>query len=394
MKPRVVAGFILVTVIVIVAALVTVADRYWIQRTVATEAPFPGLLDRINEVAMIEIQTDNGSTIIERADSGWKMTNKGGYPVQAEKARLTAIGFGELTFTEPKTAREDRYKRLGVSAPGTGDPKAKLVTLKNTDGEEMAQLIVGKRRDSRLSTQPGYYVRLPGEAQSWFAPAAFEIPDNAAFWLEPRIIHVNAKRIAQITTVQPDGDTLVIAKETPQSPHFEFKNLPPGKELKGEAVADDMDTIVTAIDLVDVQPESEVTFSENAWHTDIKTFDGLDIRFDIVMRGEEPWVRLSAKAGEPRVDRAAQPEFVQKFLKTDAEVAAEVEQINARTEGWAYLLQGHQGEKMKAPLEIFLEDETALQSGANDDGGGFGGFMPGGMGQDAPPMGTEPLSPQ
>jgi Domain of unknown function (DUF4340) len=386
MKPKAVAGFLVITAVVVAAALVTVADRYWIHTAAETVTPFPHLLDHINDVAEIDIQSQDGTAVLARTGSGWKMTDKGGYPVQAERARLTAIGFGEMQFTERKTARADRYQRLAVGDPGGKDPKARLVTLKNAAGEEMAQLIVGKHRDSRLSSEAGYYVRLPKEEQAWFAPANFEIPDNDAIWLEPRIIHVNAKRVAEITTVQPNGDTLVLAKETPQSPHFKFENLPPDKALKGESVADDMDSIITAIDLVDVKPEADVNFSENAWHTDVKTFDGLDVKIDIVMRDKEPWARLSAAAGEPIVDRAGQPDEAKKFLKTPDQIAAEVTEINARTSGWAYQLQGQHGEKMKAPLEIFLENETALQGGGG--GADVGGFSPD-AGPGGPPEGED-----
>ena len=384
MKPKTLVRFVAVTALVMVGALITVADRYWISTAATSVRPFPGLLDRINDVADIEIQSDAGTTVIERTESGWAMTDKGGYPVQPEMARRAVIGFGELELTERKTARPDRYERLGVSDPGGADAKARLVTLKDGQGGAMAEVILGKRRDNRLSSQGGYYVRLPGEEQSWFAPANFEIPTDPAVWLEPRVIHVNAKRVAQITTVQPNGETLVLAKETPLSPHFGFPDLPPDKALKGEAVADDMNTIITAIDLVDVAPESDVDYTKDVWHTDIKTFDGLDVKIDIVMRDQEPWARLSASAGEPLVDRAAQPDDVKTFLKTRDEVAAEAAVINARTGGWSYKLQGQHGEKMKAPLAIFLEDETALQGEQSTD---FGGFGPGGPppGVGAPP---------
>lgn len=376
MKPKTLVGFAAVTAVVTVAALTTVADRYWVSSAAVSERPFPGLLDHINDVTEIAIQSDTGTTIIERDGSGWVMKDKGGYPVQPEMARRAVIGIGELELTERKTTRPDRYERLGVGDLGGTDAKARLVTLKGAEGDAMAELIVGKRRDNRLSSGAGYYVREPGQEQAWFAPANFEIPTDPAIWLEPRIIHVNAKRVAQITTVQPDGETLVIAKESALSPHFDFKNLPPDKALKGEAVADDMATIITAIDLVDVAPESSVDYTGDVWHTDIKTFDGLDVKIDIVMRDQEPWARFSASAGDPLVDRPAQPDAVQNFLKTPEEVAAEADSINARTGGWAYHLQGHHGEKMKARLAIFLEDETALQGGGGADLGGFGSGSP------------------
>jgi hypothetical protein len=239
----------------------------------------------------------------------------------------------------------------------------------------MAELIVGRPREGRMGGQGGLYVRRPGEAQAWFGPANFEIPNNPAVWLVARIAHVNPKRVARITTTQPDGEKLVIFKETPGTAHFAFKDLPTGKTLKGEAVADDMNSILTAIDLTDVAPQSEVDFATKVWHAEIETFDGLTVKVDLVDRGGKPWARFGASAGKPMTDRDSQSDDIQKFVKTADEVAKEAEEINARVANWAYELQGPQASKLEANLAIFLEAE-----GPPSDSGPMGGFGPAGPG--------------
>jgi len=376
MKPRALVSFAVVTAVVTAAALVTVANRYWISTAAATVKPFPGLLDHINDVTEIDVKAKDGTTVIKRTDTGWAMADKHDYPVQAEMAKGAVIGFGEMEFTERKTARPDRYARLGVEDPNGKGAKSRLVTLKDAKGKTLAELIVGRPREGRMGGQGGLYVRRPGEMQSWFAPANFEIPVNPAVWLEPRIIHVNPKRVARITTVQPDGETLVLYKDTPETPHFAFKNLPPDKKLKGEAVADDMNSILSVIDLVDVAPQSEVDFSKKTWHAQVETFDGLSVKVDLIDRGGKPWARLSATAQKPLVDRDGQPDDAQKFLKTVAEVEKEAAGINARVGNWAYELQGYQAAKLESNLGIFLEYETSPRAGS----GPAGGFGPVGSG--------------
>lgn len=384
MKPRTLVIFGVVTAVITAAALITVASRYWISTAASVVRPFPGLLDHINDVAEIDVKTKDGVTVLKRTGSGWVMTDKHDYPVQSDMASGAAIGFADMEFTERKTAEADRYVRLGVEDIDSKDAKSRLVTLKNAKGETLAELIVGRGREGRMGGQGGLYVRRPGEAQSWFAPANFEIPSNTAAWLEPRIIHVNSKRVAEITTVQPNGDTLVIYKDTPQTRHFAFRNLPADKKLKGEAVADDLDTVLTAVDLDDVAPQSEVDFSQKAWHAEVKTFDGLDVKLDIVDRSGAPWARLVAVAEKAKVDAGTQPDDVKKFLETADQVTAEAAEINNRTGKWAYELKPVQAEKLEADLSIFLENETPGQGGAptggfgpGDLGGPGGGFGPG-----------------
>ena len=378
MKPKSLVIFAGVTAVVTAVALVTVANRYWISQSTATERAFPGLLDRINDVAEIDIKAKGTTTVIKRADPGWVMPNKFDYPVQSEMAKGAAIGFGEMELTERKTAHPDRYARLGVEDVDGENAKSRLVTLKDAKGATLAEMIVGRPREGRLGGQGGIYVRHVGDPQSWFAPANFEIPGNPMVWLEPRIIHVNAKRVATVTTVQPNGDTLVLYKDTPQTAHFAFKDLPAGKKLKGEAVADDMSTALTTVDLVDVAPQANIDFTQKVWHTEVKTFDGLDVKVDIVQQGEHPWAKLVASAGTPLTDRNSQAEDVQKFLKTADEVAKEAADINTRTGKWAYELQGYQAEKLRSPLSIFLEAEQMGGPGGPGDMGSPGMGGPGG----------------
>lgn len=382
MKPRTLIGFAIVTAVVTAAALVTVANRYWISAATATVKPFPGLIDRINDVDEIDIKTKGETTTIKHTPSGWVMVNKHDYPVQAEKAKGAAIGFGEMEFAERKTARSDRYNRLWVEDVDGKDAKSRLVTLKDAKGQTMAELIVGRPREGRMGGQGGLYVRRPGEVQAWFAPANFEIPLNTSVWLEPRIIHVNAKRIARITTIQPGGEKMVIYKDSPGAAHFLFKDLPADKKLKGEAVADDMDSILTAVDLADVAPQSEVSFTDKVWHAEVETFDGLDVKIDLVDRAEKIWGRFTAAAEKPLVDVASQPEAAKKFLRSADDVAKEAAEINARVANWAYEFRGYQGEKLQANLAIFLENETPPA-----DMGSTGGFGPGGPADEGVPPG-------
>ncbi len=385
MNPKILVGFALVTAIVTAAALITVANRYWISAAASSVRPFPGLLDHINDVAEIDVKAKAGTTVIKRAQSGWVMTDKNDYPVQAELARRAAIGFGEMELVERKTTQPDRYARLGVEDLDSENAKSRLVTLKDAKGDTMAELIVGKRREGRLSGQGGVYVRRPGDAQSWFAPVNFEIQDNPVFWLEQRIIHINPKRVAQITTVQPDGETLAIFKADPKTPHFAFKNLPENKKLKGEAVADDMNSILSTVDLADVALQSDVDFSQKAWHADVKTFDGLDVKVDLVTRNGKTWAHFTAAAEKPLADRETQPDEVKKFFKPANEVADEAAEINAHVGKWAYEIQGEPAEKLTAQLAIFLENETPPKG---DNTGGFGPTGPGGEPGESPPPST------
>jgi hypothetical protein len=388
MKPKAFAGFVAVTAVVTMAAMITVAQRYGGNPAAVSVQPFPGLIDRVNDVAEIDIRAHDGTTIIHRVGNGWGLADKHDYPVQSDLVRKTVIGFGEMRLTEKKTERPDRYPRLAVEDVDKEGAKSRLVTLKTADGKSLAEMIVGRQKTSPMGGPSGLYVRRPGEAQSWLAGSVgFGIPENPVLWLEQRIIHVNGKRVSRITIAQPDGEKLVVTKSTPDDPHFAFPELPEGEHLKGDAVADDLTQILMVVDLVDVALQSEVEFPEGkTWKAAVETFDGLVTTVEIVDRDGKPWAKFHAEAKPVAGELPTYKGEAAAFLKEASEVKKEAEEINARTGAWAYELKDWQAQKMQSKLAWFLEKETEqpppveAPSGASmpDFGpGGESGAMPG-----------------
>ncbi|MGB8275754.1 MAG: DUF4340 domain-containing protein [Alphaproteobacteria bacterium] len=388
MKPKTFARFVLVTAAVTVAALVTVAERYWSTPTVVSVQPFPKLLDRVNDVTEIDIGSADDSAVLHRTAGGWTMATKHDYPVQSEMVKQTLIGIADLRLTERKTTRPERYSRLAVEdleqdaaakdaaakdqtddeaddLPGAPKPyKARLMTLKTASGEKLAELIVGRPKVNRMGGPSGLYVRLPGDPQAWLAGAVnFEIPERTISWLEPRIIHVNGKRLSRITTIQPGGETLVLYKDKPDDPHFKFKDLPPDTKLKGESAADDLTQILMVVDLVDVAPQGDVPFPKgHAWKTVAETFDGLTVTVESVNRDDKPWSKFHAEAK----DVGELPDYkgaAAAFLKPAAEVKQEAAEINARTGAWAYQIKDLQANRLRSRLAQFLEREEMPGAG-------------------------------
>lgn len=359
MKPKSFAAFVAVTALVTIAALITVAQRYWTTPTTVSIQPFPGLIDHINDVTEIDIKSHDGTTILHRVGDHWTMATKNDYPVQQEAIRKTLIGFGELHFTEKKTADPKRYSRLGVQDVDVAGSQSHLVTLKNGEGKKLAELIVGRGKPNPTGGPNGLYVRLPGQAQSWLAGSAgFYVPENPVLWLHQRILHVNGKRVSRIEITQPNGEKLTLTKDSVDDAHFSFPDLKPDQNLKGENVADDMSQILMVLDLVDVAPKSEVQFPEGkTWKDRIETFDGLVVTVNVVERDGNPWATFHAEAVPLKGPLPKPKDTSYVFLEQPDAVKKEADEINSYTGKWAYELKPWQAEKMQRKLSMFLEVE-------------------------------------
>jgi hypothetical protein len=353
MRPKAFIALTIVTALITVAAVAAVATRDWGSPTPAEVRPFPELLDKVNAVSEITIRQHDGAITLKRGEDGWRLVEKHDYPVLGDQVSKTVIGIGDLRLTEPKTRKPERHARLGVEDIAAEDAKSKLVALEDSEGKTLAEIIVG--RPYAGVGQEGVYVRLPDDDQAWLADAELDIPGAEVGWLQQRIIHVSPKRVARLTTVQPDGEQLVIYKDSPDDEHFMFKDLPEGTVLKGETVADETPSVLFAVDLLDVKPDSEIDFTGDVTRAAVKTFDGLVVEVETTRVEGATWARFSASSASPHdldPDVAAEADF-----RSPDEVAAEADEINARVGGWAYQLNEWQADKLTVKLAAFLEGE-------------------------------------
>jgi hypothetical protein len=348
-KPKTFVAFTAVTAVVTLAALAAVAGRYWAVPTHTELQPFPELLDRLGEVAEITVQSRDGMMTMKQVGDVWQMAEKHGYPIRGDRVRKLAIGLAEMRLEEPKTKKPERYARLGVEDLDAEDAESKLVTLKTADGTGLAQLVVG--REKSRGGRRGVYVRLPGEEQAWLSPADLEMGTSVEGWLQERIIHVAPQRISRLTTIQPDSETLVLYKDSPDDEHFKFKDLPEDAVLKGESAADGTAAMLIAVGLADVAPESEFDFSaQGVTRAKIGTFDGLLISVDMVEKEGDTWARFAASQA-PAAAAAAPGEGGLGDLES------EIAEINARVGGWAYKMNEWNARSLKVKLAEFLEEE-------------------------------------
>ena len=383
MKPRSFIALAAVTAVTVLVALAAVAGRQWSAPSAIEVRPFPQLYERINEVAEITVRRAGGAFSVRRTAQGWGLAERGGYPVRGDKVKQTAIAIAELVLSMPKTRKPERYPRLQVEDIDAKGARSKLVTVKAAGGETLAELIVG-RAYSGAGTG-GVYVRLPGDEQAWLTEVPIDVGNGPVDWLERRIIHVSPKRVARFMTVQPDGEKLVLYKDSADDEHFMFEDLPEDTVLKGENVADDTGSALLAVDLTDVAPAGEIDFSgDTVARAQVRTFDGLVVDVEMTTVDGATWARFAASA-EPVTALSGAQAGAASFKSAD-QVAAEAAEIMDRVGGWAYKLENWQAAGLRVKLAQFLEAEsfdmpegTGMPGGMGGPGGGIPGGMPGGM---------------
>lgn len=348
-----------VTALAVALAAWVVLDRQ-ASETLArpSAALFPGLVDRVNDVAKVEVVTPKETFTIVRHDGGkWTMPSKGDYPVNFETVKQAVVGMASLRPLEPRTADKANYGKLRVATPtpgdkGSTDGEGNLLRLLDADGKPIAEIIVGKEKSVATTGREGwYYVRKPGAAQSWLASGRIEVFETGTAWLDPDTPTITRRRMHEVTAVNQKGEQVVVERKLPSTSDFKLMTVPEGRKPKHSAVGNALGSSLGFMSFEDAGKAADIDFAGGR-QVIFRTFDGVTVTVDMVERGKNAWwARFTAKfdPADSMVDKL--PEKERKGMLDPKAAAEEVAKLNKRFGMWAYRLPEYKAKDFSADLD-------------------------------------------
>jgi len=326
---------------------------------------FPGLMSKINEVSELVVNVQSETMTIVRDGESWKVKEKDNYPANMGKIREVLIGLGELKILEAKTKKPELYEKLGLENVEAEGSISTGVTLKDSAGTTLAEVIIGKQPPFKGNpNQDEVYVRKVGDPETWLAIGKLSIEKNLSEWLDKDFLEVEPKRVRRVRITHPDNTTLVLEKENPDDLDFKVTNLLEGEEIQSQFSVNHIVSTVTSLSLDDVQPNSEISFEDESVVTaTFETFDGLEGTVKLFRKDEKNYVKVSAVfnadliwKSEPEEDSETetqaegegdQGQDIEKEetvkletpkIKPEAEVKAEIKALNKKVKEWIYII--------------------------------------------------------
>ena len=106
MKPGSFLSLAALTVIVVIAAVVTVFQQRALT-TIATdrERAFATLADRVNDAVEVEIVSTEAKFALVKSGNDWGLKDRANYPIHFDRIKKTIVGLAELKLLEAKTRR-------------------------------------------------------------------------------------------------------------------------------------------------------------------------------------------------------------------------------------------------------------------------------------------------
>jgi Domain of unknown function (DUF4340) len=319
---------------------------------------FPTLAGQINDVGTVVVQRKDETVTLAKKGDAWTVTEKYGYPAAFDKVRKLLVDMAELQPLEQKTSTPSLFPELQLEDLSQPDAKSVLVTLKSAAGQDMVATYVGKERVARGGTDnDAVYIRKSGENQTWLAKGKLSLDKGAVAWLDRVVTDVPKERVAKAVLTQPDGSNVTVSRAKATDKNFALADIPKGKKVKSEWDVDNVAAPLDHLELDDVLPASDVPPPPGKIATaEFATFDGLVVHVDLVPKGDQTWLRVSAKYAAP----AAAPtddETKAGKLKSADDVKKEVDALNAKTQAWAYKVPDWKLDNFRKKTVDLVEDE-------------------------------------
>lgn len=339
----------LVILAVLTAGAVAAASWAVMERERATSVAdvpdllFPGLLDRVNDVARVDVATPAlRFSIVKGEGESWTVPERGGYPVRFETVKQSVVGIAGLKPMEAKTARADLHEKLQLRVPGDGG-RGTMLLLKDAEGTEIGGVVIGKTKSTGTSTRAGWhYVRKSDEDQSWLAAGRVEVFEKIDRWLDSDMPVIKRQRVHKVRSVDPNGDVIEISRADPNGRDFKVDNLEAGWQMIHDTAANALGSAVGFLNFEDVEPAGD-TVLENPIVVDYTTFDGMVLTVRVVLQNGIYRGRFQARFDENAIALDGLTEDQSAEMKSVDEVKAEVERINSRFAPWIYRLPSYKG---------------------------------------------------
>ena len=283
----------------IAAAVVALLAAWWISsRHAPVSEPaeqnkvlLPGLRERLNDITAITLTSADNQVLatLKHGSEGWSIEQRSGYPADLPKLREFLLKLADATVLEQKTSNPKLYADLGVEDVKGKDAKGILVSLEGL--KQPVKLIVGNYNGGGGG---GTFVRREGEAQTLLVKGNISVEKTVAGWERHDLTDIAANRLKQVTITNPEGKTLKVYKEQPGDANFKVADVPKGREVSSDFVANAVGATLSGLRSEDVFPAKEMPPPDKVYKANYAAFDGLNVGMVAWVKDGKDYAQLTA----------------------------------------------------------------------------------------------------
>ena len=319
---------------------------------------FPNLVKDADHLKTIVIRHQDETISLDWDGKLWHARERSNYLADGEKVNQLIITLARMVKIEGKTKLPDRYARLEVEDPTGKKAQGRQITLLDANGKEMANVIIGKRQYNMGTQTSNTYIRLGGDPQAYLATGEFTPETMMSYWLQGTIADINPAGIKSVTVTHPNGEKIVVGRESPAAADMVVENLPKGASQPPPTTTAEYATVLSGMTLEEVAPAAEKPFPAKDKIT-TAVFEGqtgFQVTMEIANIDGQDWIRL--KATPPACGGIKPGESGVMDLRTDWNKI--INDLNARTDGWVFQVPEFQISPIKKSMADLLKKQPAM----------------------------------
>ena len=342
----------LATAVAVVACWIAIGERYRDATLEEREGGlvFPAFRHRTSAIADLVIARADSRFVLSRREDGWANAGIGDYPAISARVEAVIGAVAGLEYVAPRTRRRTLHRRLDVEDVMAGAKSTRL-TFKDADGDVLADIIVGKEKETIPGTgRPGVYVRLPGDERAWLAEGSLDVRHDAADWSDRMVVDIDARSLTTLVVTHADGEVVALHRNRPGDRKLALKNLPAGAEVEHQYQIDYMAGLLQKVRFSDAKRTSAA--DSEAVHA-FEVMAQSQSHLAVTLRASEPgedgsvWTRIEAHvSGEAQASDHARQEAAR---------------INANFNGWSVNLPRAVTDKLQIRLADIVGGPAANQ---------------------------------
>ncbi len=206
--------FLLILILAGLAVAVTVLVYREARQGAGVTLGQPLLRDlAVNKISLVSIRGPRGRAVdLKKGEKYWEVVQRYGYPADFSKITSLVRKISEMKVGNSFDATPEVSSRLGLVSPTDLNSKAEdqgiLITLKDTENNELAGIIIGKTHGHGGGTAAmgGQYVRLAKGDTVYLVDKNFGyIEKDPKGWLDKELIKIQPDEIKKIYAVNSSG---------------------------------------------------------------------------------------------------------------------------------------------------------------------------------------------
>jgi hypothetical protein len=309
----------------------------------------------INDVSKVVIKEKDGSVTLAKGEKSWEVSEREGYPANAEPIIQLLRKVWDLNIVQPITIGRSQYGRLNLVAPeeaAVGDESAAIVSFQDKDGKDLASLWLGKvyqRSEGRpdpfgggmATTDAGRYVKKGDSNSVYLVGDTFsDVKIEAAEWIDKSFFKVEKIKSIEIVSKEKANDWKLERKS--ESDPFVLPASAPDEKLDPNKLSS-MQSAFSNAQMEDVYTGAEAKEQKTDENTfKVVTFDSFSYEISVGAKNDLNEMPLSLKVSASLVEKrtAGEEESEEEKKKLDGDFERSLTALREKLEQ-EKALEGH-----------------------------------------------------